>query len=156
MCSTFIRKYRVVTLLTPSRLSVPSFRPLRVTSHYRGVVRYFTGRVPSSQWRGSKCELPLPPIFFTIFTPILLAFEWWFTQNQLGVVHFCDFFFFWRVLALIRTGAWHPLLNLSGCLGTRGTRSNDGPAITRPFYLFFIKLAPHLNAFVEYPFTSCL
>ena len=24
-------------------------------------------------------------------------------------------------------GAWHPLLNLSGCPGTRGTRSNKGP-----------------------------
>ena len=30
-------------------------------------------------------------------------------------------------MALIRTGAWHPLLNLSGCLGTHGTRSNDDP-----------------------------
>ena len=36
-----------------------------------------------------------------------------------------------------RTGAWHPLTNLSGCLGTRGTRSNDGPAKSRVTYKNF-------------------
>ena len=30
--------------------------------------------------------------------------------------------------SIMRTGARHPLPNLSGCLGTRGTRSNEGPA----------------------------
>ena len=40
---------------------------------------------------------------------------------------FLVIFSVWWALTLIRTGAWHPLPNLNGCLGTRGTRSNDGP-----------------------------
>ena len=29
----------------------------------------------------------------------------------------------------LRTGSWNPLTNLNGFLGTRGTRSNEGPDI---------------------------
>ena len=43
----------------------------------------------------------------------------------------CDIFFVifpvCGFLEILRTGAWHPLPNLSGCQGTRGTRSNDVP-----------------------------
>ena len=100
-------------------------------SEGRGVVRYFTGRVPSSQWRGSKCELPLPPNFFLQYLPHFTCFWMMIYSKSISCIAFLWFFFFWWVLVLIRTGAWHPLLNLSGCLGTRGTRSNDGPDLLK-------------------------
>ena len=41
--------------------------------------------------------------------------------------------YMWRICryreAVLRTGAWHPLSNLNGSPGTRGTRSNDAPEI---------------------------
>ena len=48
---------------------------------------------------------------------------------------FCDFFQSGITIpkGIFRTGAWHPLPNLNGCLGTRGTRSNKGPAIEKPY-----------------------
>ena len=35
---------------------------------------------------------------------------------------------FSKLKAFLRTDAWHPLLNLNGCPGTRDTRSNEGTA----------------------------
>ena len=30
----------------------------------------------------------------------------------------------------LRTGSWNPFTNLNGFLGTRGTRSNEGPDLS--------------------------
>ena len=76
---------------------------------------------------GSK---PLPRnTFYLHYLPCFTRLWMMIYLKLISYRTFFVIFSVWWALVLIRTGAWHPFPNLSGCLGTPGTRSNDGPVL---------------------------
>ena len=88
---------------------------------FRGHIRVFTGRVSNFSWLVNGGQLrgsfPKKNIFWNIYPVHLILF----------IFETISYYFqsiAYKYSTLIRTGAWHPLLNPSGCPSTRYTCSN--------------------------------
>ena len=67
-------------------------------------------------------------------------FYWHKYQSSLSAISQCS-----NTLKRDRMDTWHLLLHLSGCLGTRGTRSNDNPVSNITYQVVSVILHDLLN-----------